>query len=466
MSNRVQPPPPPPLPPSARHFAGAAPQVVRIGGPPQPNIRPPVQPVQQPQQQPQQQQPPQQQQQIRQVNSTRYVDLTPRAPLDEDACRKKLTTYDATSIRKVTPLDVKKDKPTWAKTEHTKEALSQEEMAKHIKKLNEGDSVTEKKQKLRPFQQKQVSRVIDALKTVEHDNNFDWSLVQIDQKFQPVGKKKETTVITVYAKRAPRSDINALHLFNSIENMKNRERERAAQMAQAAEAAQAAQAFQAAQMAPMNRPPMPRGADQNGARIASIPRRKGRRYHDDTSTYSGFTSETESDLDYSSSDNTSISSRSGRRSRRYHRDRRSRSHSRHREHRRDYHHDAPASPSYPRFPLAPYAPEVPRTSTEDIRVAAAYHAGKIDGDAERYGYPERFPLTRGRPLLTTGLGERYPLVDRFAEERYEAELRLREEDRLRRRELDMERRVQEQARLVNNPFVPRRYAPSEDDYYH
>lgn len=155
-------------------------------------------------------------------------------PLDEDACRKRLTTYEAFSIRKVLPPSQKKDKDkkdksnedtkdrsTWAKSEHTRESWTQEEIVKQIKMLNESHSVTERKQKLRHFQQSQVNSVLEGLKAAEYDDNFEWSLAQINQKFQPVGRQKETTVITVYAKRSPRRDVNAVDLYRFFEKCRD-----------------------------------------------------------------------------------------------------------------------------------------------------------------------------------------------------------------------------------------------------
>lgn len=345
-------------------------------------------------------------------------------PLDEDVCKKKLTTYDVTSIRKISANDPRKDPTTWAKTEHTKEALSQEEMAKQIKKLNaEGQSVTEKKLKLRHFMQSQVNQVLDALKNGETDANFEWSLAQIDQNFEHVWEKKEkkkekkraTTVLTVYAKRAPRSGVNAIGLYQVIERMK-------------------AEAMMGMMIGQRQEPPQEPIRVNDAGRLMSPKARRGRRYHDDSSSYSGLTSETDSDLSYSSSENTTISSRSGRRPRRdTHNGRRSRSHSRRREHRR-----------------VAYVPDVPRAVATAGQVAAAYHAGVIDAEAERL---ERYP--RPRPIISTGVLERIPPEPRYADERYADELRLREEDRLRRRE-------EQERRRFPNPFA-RRYPPSLSD---
>jgi hypothetical protein len=369
------------------------------------------------------------------ITSTQYVDLTPKPQLNEDTCKKKLTSYQAISIRKAGAVDSKKDKPTWAKTEHTREAISQEEIAKQIKKLNEGESVTAKKQKLRHFQQSQVNSVLDNLKNAEQNGDFEWSLAQIDQKFQPVTekgkKKKETTVITVYAKRAVRSDLNAFQVYTFQERMKH-ERMMAARPPQ-----------QMAEPITVN----------NVAQPIQIRNGRGRRRHDDSSSYTESNSDSDSGS-YSSSDNTSISSRP--RSKHYHRGRRGRSHSRRREHNRrgSYITDAPRSPVLPLHHI-PYAvPEPPRAIATTEEVAAAYRRGRIDSDAEHLGAIDT--LVRRRPLIYNGIAD-----PRYAEDRYTDELRPVDEDRMRRREMDLNR-VYDRTRIIQpHPFAP---APRYPDW--
>ena len=90
-------------------------------------------------------------------------------------------------------------------------------MMDQIKKLNEHHGVTKKKQKLTHYQLRQVNWCLDELVRIEGDPHFGWSLEQIDQKFRPIGShQKETTVITVYAKRTPRSGVSAVILYNMI----------------------------------------------------------------------------------------------------------------------------------------------------------------------------------------------------------------------------------------------------------
>ena len=72
-----------------------------------------------------------------------------------------------------------------------------------------------------PFQQGQVSRLLDELMTGDRDGNFEWSLAQLHSKVI-INKKgqKETSTITVYTKRAPREDLNPIGLFNTIKREK------------------------------------------------------------------------------------------------------------------------------------------------------------------------------------------------------------------------------------------------------
>jgi hypothetical protein len=379
--------------------------------------------------------------------------------MDDDTCRKKLTSYAAYSIRKAASPDKKKDgkkkdgktkdgkrkdntkndTTTWATAEHTKEAWSQEEITKQVKKLNEGHSVAEKKQKLRHWQQRQVTQVLDRLNNTEPDLHFEWSLAQFDQKFHPVGKQKETTVITVYAKRAPRSDANVKVLYN-MENMK---KERIG-----------------IQIVQPNPQQMQEPIEVDGGFVKISKCGKGKKY-DDSSSYSGHSSDTDSGTGYSSSENTSISTRSGRHSKRYsHRGRRSRSRSRRREHRRVSYIDSRA-PGSPVLHLPAYVPDAPRAVAAPVEMAAAYQAGRNDADAERLGL-DRFAPPRERAIVSHGVLDRYhldryPLDTRYADERYADELRLGDEERMRQR--DLERRV---SRLVNNPFAPHPYSPSLD----
>lgn len=415
--------------------------------------------------------------------------------MDEDACRKRLTTYEAHTIRKIQPRD-SKEKTTWAKSEITKEPLSQEDILRAVKRLNESKrSVQDKKAALMPFQQGQVNRLLDELMTGDPDPNFDWSLTQIDRKeFTNKKGQRETSTITVYVKRAPLKDLNPIGIFNAIERNKQQRLEQ------------------------MNRPPPPRpeppqggnggggapaaagiinmGKAKDDHRFSKLPRPKKKYHDDDSSVSSGFSSDSDSGSEYSSEGNTTISTHSGRHSRKY--SHKGRSQSRRREHRKKYYVDDRVLSPDPlrRRESMPYGAQLPRYVPDvPLRVvptaapafdpvAAAYQAGKIDADAERFGLDRYARTSVAEPRAIVSYGrplERERYEPRFSEPRYVEEVRyvddLREEDYLRREERRrreaeeyMERRasdspIRSEPRIVyTNPFtptsLPRRYAPS------
>jgi hypothetical protein len=498
----------PPIPPPEPFRQGPGPRAPPPrpggGGPPGPPPPPPGHPFQMPIRQP--------------FNSTRLSDISHRTPLDDAACLKKLTTYDAYTIRKV-PVDTK-EKPTWARAEITLESWSQEEILKQIRRLNERRvTVAEKKQALANYQQGQVTSVMDQLKTTETDGNFEWTLVQLDSEKKTLGKDrkdkktlKETTTITVYVKRAPRKDLNPSGLFNAIERMKIEK------------------------MNQMGKPPPQNGGGGGGGggggdgggggggdnklppgvqMISKPPKpkpdgRKGHSRRDDRSSSSSAYSHSDSDgfSDYSSeTDLDSMSTRSDRHSRRHshHGRNRSRGHDdRRRDHRKKYYLDdrvvvevAPEPRLRDPYPPRVYVPDVPHADP----VAAAYKAGQADANAQIFGVTERYPAPRPliepRAIVSYGRPDHVydripePRGPRYHDERYVDDFRAREDDllrreredeqreELRRRERDveeyidrrpigpyMERRPSEPPRIIYtnpNPFapapLPRRYPP-------
>ena len=163
-----------------------------------------------------------------QITYTRVADITPRNLLDEETCRKRLTSYEVYTLRKIAPRN-SKERSTWAKSEITKDVLSQEAIMKSIKALNEGkQSVRDKKMALFPSQQGQINRLLDELMATESDSNFEWSLVQLDSKGYPVERVttrnsshfQETSTFILYLERAPFEDINPIFLFNCRERIK------------------------------------------------------------------------------------------------------------------------------------------------------------------------------------------------------------------------------------------------------
>lgn len=501
-------PAPPPLP--NRQGPGPGPFGLGPPGPaPPPHMRPPGGPSGPP---PGFQPPPgvpqnSQAQTRRQVDSTHFSDITPRTALDDDECRERLTTYEAHTIQRRVPRD-SREKATWAKAVITKESWTQEDLSKQIKKLNEGRStLTTKKQNLKPFQQGQVTRVLDVLKTAEMDPNFEFSLVQLDSKFMPArksSKERVTASITVYVKRAPREDLNPMTLYHTMENKKA---EKMAQMNRPAPPQPQPQPQPQQQGGGggpprlMNMPPPPPlpPLQKPNPNIPKVTPRRDKKYHDDddSSTSSGSTSNTESESDYSSSENTTISSRSGRHSRKYTRKGRAHNRGKRREHRREYYGDDRVvhSPE-PRLydPYTPRSvPDIPLAAPAfDSALAAAYNnQGRLDAEAEIFGLTDRYTTSRpieGRTFITYGPDRVVPRYEHpphsfYPEERYMRNLRARDEvpsgwerdnprwDEMRRhgQEADIysDRRSSEASRFIYpnpNPFaphpLPRRYPPS------
>jgi hypothetical protein len=402
--------------------------------------------------------------------------------MDEDACRKRLTNYEAHTIRKIVPRDAK-EKATWAKAEITREPLSQEDISKTVKRLNESKrTVQDKKAALMRFQQGQVNRLMDEMASGEHDPNFEWSLAQLDSKtFTNKKGQKETSTITVYLKRAPLKDVNPIGVFNAIERNKE------------------------ARLEQMNRPPprpepVERLPPDHHPGIVNVGKQKQKekggklnrpkKYHDQSSTSSDYSSSDEdSSSEYSSDGHTTISTHSDRRSRRY--SHKGRSHSRPREHRRKYyidervlspeplsrHRDSLSYVAQPRYVPVPEVPQVVPTVPYDP-VALAYQKGKIDADAERFEFDRyhRRSVPEPAAIVSYGRPERLERVERiYSEPRYMDDVRYvddRDEDYYRRE--DQIRRVERRRReaedymdrrasdsrlepkiIYTNPFAPR-----------
>jgi hypothetical protein len=389
--------------------------------------------------------------------SIRIQDITPPKMMDESACLKKLTTYQAYTIRKCPPRDPKKEGwGTWARAEVIEERLAQEDIIKQIKKLGEkGRSVADKKKALAHNMQGQITTLVDDLASKERDRFFEWSLVQLDTVKKPVslksGKKGglyETVTMTAYVKRSPLKDLNPVILFQNIEKMK------------------------ADSMRPPPPPQAPPpaadeivrieggkgGGSKNRAQGRSKSREKKFHDHGDSSSGDSFDSDTDSHSSFTGSDSlrTSISSRSRDHRRHSHgRGGAFRSHSRHREPRRKTYYLEQPRPHSPEHiydsyggTLRPYVPDIPRQPPFDP-VAAAYQAGKADADAERYGTADRVvarPVERvierviePRPVISYGMAPRQEhrfSEPRFIDERYVDDFRRDDEYLLRRREAE------------------------------
>lgn len=159
-------------------------------------------------------------------NSARIQDLTPPKMMNEADCLKKLTTYAAFTIRKCRPLNPDTES-TWARAEITEERLSQEVIAKQIKKLDDEDThtVAEKKADLEMYQQGQVTTLIDSLASRETDRSFEWLLIQLDCIKKPIKNVSETRkryqlgtiTMSVYVSRTPLQSLNPVLLYQNLE---------------------------------------------------------------------------------------------------------------------------------------------------------------------------------------------------------------------------------------------------------
>lgn len=338
-----------------------------------------------------------------------------------------------------------KEKATWARAEVVEERLAQGDILKQVKKLNDarGKIVTaaEKKAELAFFQSGQITKLLDQQATSEMDPNFVWSLAQIDTKQKDLKNgKRETTTMTVYLARAPVDGMNPIVLLQNIE------RNRAAALRPPPQEERGAGGAGAGggggggggggrggailvggvrDGGAIKLPPNGGDAGKPKPKPKPISRSSSRRapkkYHGKSSSSSSgydsdsYDSDTGSDSD-ASSENTiySRSSKSkGRNHRRFSFNRTpQRNQSRRREHHKKYYiEDRPTSPR--RFnevfdggPPAmngrvAYVPEAPRAAPAVDPVAAAYQAGKIDADAERFGLTERerYPPPPPRPMI-------------------------------------------------------------------
>ncbi|TVY18934.1 Ankyrin-2 [Lachnellula arida] len=158
--------------------------------------------------------PPFGQQPMSQFNYIQEVDGKPSMMLTAEDCRKKLTQYQAYSIRKATPPDPQ-DKPTWARAEVADERLAQQDILKQTQKLNEARlSISEKETALAPFQRGQVTALLAKLADQEPDGDYGWTLAQIDRVERDIRVGlREIIKLIIYVQRAPRDglDLNALH---------------------------------------------------------------------------------------------------------------------------------------------------------------------------------------------------------------------------------------------------------------
>jgi hypothetical protein len=411
----------------------------------------------------------------------RIQDITPPKMMDESACFKKLTTYHAHTIRKCLPHDPKKEgRGTWARSEIIEERWAQEDIIKQIKKLSErgrGRSVADKKKALMSNQQGQITTLIDNLASGEPDRVFEWSLVQLDSVTKPIsvlkgGKKRETyeTVSMIaFVKRSPRKDVNAVMLFENIEKAKA-DRMRPPPPQPQGQPAGPEPPIQIFTVEDGDKDKAPKGRSKS--------REKKHNERDDSSSGDSFDSDTNSQSSFTGSDSMDTSISSNSHGRRKHNNSKPpfRSHSRSRGHRKTYFLEQRAhSPELhydphggsPRPYVVPDVPPrlVPAALPVSESFAAAYHAGRVDAEAEKYGSADRFMprpvepavIERVRPVPVISYGptmdHRYSVPNNYADDQYFDD--PRREDILRRREEDIFRRREHLFRPRDDMFRPR-----------
>jgi hypothetical protein len=395
------------------------------------------------------------------VESTFFVDCTetPVSKMDEAAYRRKLTSYEVYSIRKVQP--VGKEKSTWAKVSITKEPLTQDDIAVQLKKLQaSSQAVSDKKAALYPFQQTQVNKLLDKLNNEETDPNFTWSLSQLDRREKTTNKVRETVLISVVVKRCVREDVEASGVYAAIERNKHERalamnRQPLPPMQQEGPPPQMInppingpgnpnQQGQPPPNGPRGPPggPLPNNGPPPNIRRPSNRRRRRSGFPSDSDSASDIGSDTDSSAasTLSSSLATTISSRSDERSRRFNSRgrRRGRSQSRHREHHKEYYNPRRDASEQPQFG------EVPRNSSAQPRyiaeipmspVAAPIMAPPALTPAENFtqGFQlgreiERTKLLAQRPLVVDEPGaltiagrneRRYSTPGRYAPRQYD-----------------------------------------------
>ncbi|RFU32801.1 hypothetical protein B7463_g3563, partial [Scytalidium lignicola] len=134
--------------------------------------------------------------------------------------------YSVYTIRKV-PSSNPKEKATWMRVERVKESLFHDVITSRIKKLDEQmdkyRDIAEKKASLHPNQQDQITRLLDDLMRNEQDQNFEWSLAQLEIKegvLKEKGRKdkRETKSITLYVKRSLIPGANAPAIYHFLES--------------------------------------------------------------------------------------------------------------------------------------------------------------------------------------------------------------------------------------------------------
>jgi hypothetical protein len=178
------------------------------------------------------------------TSTTRVSDITPQVTITEEFCRRQLTSYEVDTLRKAEPVnnpdfqDIKKGqdskkhkkgskrstvpKPNWQRVLISQEVYDQDVILKKIKLLEKRRSITDKKADLKHHMNIQVNKLLDEKNNFEYDTAFTWTLCQLDRStvYNKTTKMKETDTLTLYLKRAPRPEANAMVVYQNIERAK------------------------------------------------------------------------------------------------------------------------------------------------------------------------------------------------------------------------------------------------------
>lgn len=398
-----------------------------------------------------------------QRRSFRAQDISQR-PMLETECRDRLTTYEVHTIQRIEPQDP--NQTSWDRCHVTRESLSGPEIVHRVNDLNDkGPTAMQKKASLSPSQQLQITHLIDHLTQSETDMKFEWTLAQLEEPVSTSPGKVEltsfspskveasstlpkgpTTPLVVYLRKSPRNTINCVELYREAERSKN---EGSSSLNRPMNSPQIQQPQQ--QQVPLGTRQVPPKANLSKASVKKSKSKKRANGSDSDSD----TECTNSTSVQSSSDNrprramTGDRRKHGRKSKVYYTD----------EHPlRSF--TTPYTSYGPRGGPAKYVPDMPARSEPHFDpVAAAYQAGKIDADAERFGpvrhYDDLPPMAVRAPDRPEA---EYREVMNRANVRYRgnAEQYAREEQR-RRREAE-----EYSGRQVYEPPLPPKYPEYHD----
>jgi hypothetical protein len=109
----------------------------------------------------------------------------------------------------------------WATVQINEGPIPQEEIIKTIRKLDAGRySIDDKEAQLSPYDSRQVTIILNKEIWNERQGQlFEWSLAQVHRKesTNPKTGTNRTSSMTIYLKRAPRSDVDVVDLYLKLQ---------------------------------------------------------------------------------------------------------------------------------------------------------------------------------------------------------------------------------------------------------